>query len=41
VLGDMTRDSLDSRFDGPVRAGQIVGIASWILHPWARAGPLR
>jgi hypothetical protein len=34
VLGDQLRDSLDSRYEGPVRKNQIVG------HAWLRVWPL-
>lgn len=34
VLGDFVRDSLDSRFEGPVPKGRIVG------HAWLRVWPL-
>jgi len=34
VLGDQLRDSLDSRYEGPVRKRQLVG------HAWLRVWPL-
>ena len=38
VLGDDSKDSQDSRFDGPVRPDQLVGRARLILAPSGRRG---
>ena len=38
VLGDFSRDSDDSRFNGPVRPDQLVGRAWLILAPRGRRG---
>jgi signal peptidase I len=38
VLGDKSRDSDDSRFEGPVRPDQLIGRAWLILAPSARFG---
>ena len=38
VLGDYTRDSDDSRFNGPVAPHRIIGRAWLIVSPWSRSG---
>ena len=38
VLGDDTKDSDDSRFNGPVTSDRIVGRAWLIVAPWSRFG---
>jgi signal peptidase I len=38
VLGDYSRDSVDSRFNGPVRPDQLIGRAWLILAPSPRRG---
>jgi signal peptidase I len=38
VLGDDTKDSDDSRFNGPVTSDRIVGRAWLIIKPWSRIG---
>ena len=38
VLGDDTKDSDDSRFNGPIRADRIVGRAWLIVYPFSRFG---
>lgn len=38
VLGDDSRDSQDSRFEGPVPPARIWGRAWLIVRPWARCG---
>lgn len=38
LLGDDTRDSDDSRFEGPVRPDRIMGHAWLIVHPRPRMG---
>jgi type IV secretory pathway protease TraF len=38
VLGDNSKDSDDSRFNGPVRRDEIVGRTWAILGPRARVG---
>ncbi len=40
VLGDDSRDSEDSRFEGSIPPSQIIGRAWWILAPAARRGPV-
>jgi signal peptidase I len=41
VLGDYLQDSQDSRFEGPVPPGRIIGRAWLIFWPWARFGWVR
>jgi signal peptidase I len=38
VLGDYLQDSQDSRFEGPVSPGRIIGRAWLMFWPWARFG---
>ena len=38
VLGDNTRNSLDSRFFGPVKRESIIGKVAWIYWPPERRG---
>jgi signal peptidase I len=38
VLGDDTRDSDDSRFNGPVLPDRVIGQAYLIVWPWSRMG---
>ncbi len=38
VLGDDSKDSEDSRYDGPIPAAWVVGRAWLIVRPWARFG---
>src|SRR5438105_2360175 len=38
VLGDDTRDSNDSRFEGPIREEKIIGQAWLIVRPQSRFG---
>ena len=38
VLGDDTRDSDDSRFEGSIKAGRILGRTWLIIWPWERIG---
>jgi len=40
VLGDDSRDSDDSRFEGPVPPERVYGRAWLILWPWNRIGPV-
>jgi signal peptidase I len=41
VLGDYLQDSEDSRFEGPVPPGRIIGRAWLIYRPWPRFGWVR
>jgi signal peptidase I len=41
VLGDDTKDSDDSRFNGPMHADRIVGRAWLIVYPFSRFGFVR
>jgi signal peptidase I len=41
VLGDHLRDSLDSRYEGPVRKHQLVGHAWLRVWPPSRLGVIR
>ena len=38
VLGDDSKDSDDSRYEGPITATSIVGRAWLIVGPWSRVG---
>jgi signal peptidase I len=40
VLGDNRADSADSRFFGPIPSASVVGIATTIVSPPSRAGPI-
>jgi signal peptidase I len=40
VLGDNSRNSLDSRFFGPIKRKRIIGRAAWIYAPSERRGRL-
>lgn len=38
VLGDNSRDSQDSRFEGPVLSEQVDGRPWLVIWPWSRIG---
>jgi signal peptidase I len=40
VMGDNRDDTADSRFYGPVPASSVIGVASTIVAPPSRAGPI-